>query len=313
MARTIWITGAAGFIGGAATRTFASQGWRVIGFDRQRPEATLPSTAFHVAPIEGWILEAAIKAHGKPDVVFHAAGTGTVGQAQADPEKARRDTVETTAALLATLGQHAAGTRVIYPSSAAVYGNAGGAAALAETLPLSPASVYGRDKQEAEGLCIAAGNTGNLSVAIIRFFSVYGPGLRKQLPWELGKKLLTQGDDVTLFGTGQETRDFLHIDDAVGLIGHLATHDFAASLIVNGGTGLATTIADFAGMLASALGRQVRITFSGESKPGDPMHMRADTSRLNGLAFQPRVLLGPGLQGYADWIKTEVARQSAEA
>ncbi|MBL8631532.1 MAG: NAD(P)-dependent oxidoreductase [Rhodospirillaceae bacterium] len=310
MNRIIWITGAAGFIGGAATRYFSENGWRVIGFDRQRPEATLPSTAFHVAPIEDWILEAALKAHGKPDVVFHAAGTGTVGQAQANPEKSRRDTVGTTTAILNTLGREAPGTRILYPSSAAVYGNAGGSAALAEDRALSPASVYGQDKQEVERLCTLAGQEGRLSIGVVRFFSVYGPGLRKQLPWDLGKKLLTQTAGATLFGTGQETRDFLNIADAIQLIAHLATHTFTGTRIVNGGTGLATTIADFAGMMATALGQSTPIAFSGETKAGDPTHMRADTTKLHALGFQPRVTLGPGLQEYADWIKAETLAEA---
>lgn len=306
MTRTIWITGAAGFIGGAATRFFAANGWRVIGFDRSRPDDALPSSFFHVAPIEGWILEAAIAAHGKPDVVFHAAGTGTVGQAQSDPEKSRRDTVDTARAVLDTLSRHAPGTRMIYPSSAAVYGNSGGTDALVETRDLSPASIYGRDKQEVEDLCVAAAKTGHVSVAVIRFFSVYGQGLRKQLPWELGQKLLSGQESVTLFGTGEETRDFLHIDDAIGLTAHLASAPIPASLIVNGGTGLATTIADFAAWLAAALDRKIEIKFSGETKPGDPKHMRADMARLNEIAFAPSVQLKSGLQAYAQWIKTEM-------
>lgn len=303
--KIIWITGASGFIGGAAARHFAGHGWRVVGFDRRRPDLNLPSAAFHVAPIEDWILEAAVNAHGKPQAVFHAAGTGTVGQAQADPARARRDTVDTTAALLNTLARLAPGTRLVYPSSAAVYGNTGNAAPMNEELPLNPVSVYGRDKQEAENLCQATADKG-VPTAVIRFFSVYGPGLRKQLPWELGKKILTGGDDIALFGTGNETRDFLHIDDAVGLIAHLVTADLPAHVTVNGGTGLTTTISGFAGKLANALGRKPKIRFSGETKPGDPLHMRADTKRLNDFGYRPRVSLDEGLGSYAAWIKANV-------
>lgn len=303
--KLIWITGAAGFIGGAAARHFSAQGWRIAGFDRRRPSATLPSAAFHVAPIEGWILEAAIKAHGLPDAVFHAAGTGTVGQAEADPARARRDTVETTAAILSTLARLSPATRMIYPSSAAVYGNTGSDAPMREDLPAAPVSVYGRDKEEAERLCRAAARLG-VSTAVIRFFSVYGPGLRKQLPWELGKKLLAGGPSVRLFGTGQETRDFVHIDDAVGLIAHLATVPLPAHVTVNGGTGLATTIAGFARMLADELQCRSEIVFSGEEKPGDPLHMRADIQRLGELKFTPRRGLAEGLADYAAWIRANL-------
>jgi UDP-glucose 4-epimerase len=309
--KTIWITGAAGFIGGAATRHFAADGWRVIGFDRKRPDNTKPAFAFHVAPIEGWILEAALAAHGKPDVVFHAAGTGTVGQAQANPDQARIDTVGTIAAILDTLARSAPGTRIIYPSSAAVYGNTGGSAALDENRALAPTSVYGQLKQDVEDLCLVAGARGDISVAMVRFFSVYGPGLRKQLPWDLSQKLLNQTPPVTLFGTGQETRDFFNIADAVGLVAHLATHAITTSLVVNGGTGTATTIADFAGMMAKALSKDTTIGFSGQTNPNDPTHMRADTARLSSIGFTPRVDLATGLAGYADWVKSDAAAPGA--
>ena len=301
MTHTIWITGAAGFIGANAVRHFTKAGWRVVGFDRQRPDANLPSTAFHVAPIEGWILDAALAAHGKPDVVFHAAGTGTVGRAQADPGACHADTVQTTEILIGTLSRAAPGARLIYPSSAAVYGNAK-LDVIPETAPVAPISVYGQNKILAEKLCENAAHTGQISTAVIRFFSVYGPGLKKQLPWELGQKMLTAPDPITLFGSGAETRDFLHIDDAIGLIHHLADHKPAPPLVVNGGTGIATRIGAFAEKLGVALGKPRAIAFSGEVKANDPVHMRADISRLNSIGFQAKVSLDTGLKSYADWI-----------
>jgi len=304
MARTIWITGAAGFIGGAAVRKFCAEGWRVIGFDRQRPDDTSATAAFHVAPIEAWILDAALAAHGQPDVVFHAAGTGTVGRAEADPAACFADTVQTTAAVIDVLSRLAAGARLIYPSSAAVYGNAG-VDVLSETTPLGPISVYGRNKVDAERLCMAAATSGRISAAVIRFFSVYGPGLKKQLPWELGQKLLHAPDPVTLFGSGEETRDFLHVDDAVGLIHHLAVMPAAPPEVVNGGTGIATRIGAFAQQLGLALGKSRAISFTGQSKAGDPVHMRANTARLTNIGFQGKVGLGDGLASYADWMLRE--------
>jgi UDP-glucose 4-epimerase len=81
--------------------------------------------------------------------------------------------------------------------------------------------------------------------------------------------------------------------------------------VVNGGTGLATTIADFAAMMAAALHQAKRIMFSGESKPGDPLHMRADTTHLNALGFVPRVSLRDGLEAYAAWIDAVSTGQKA--
>jgi UDP-glucose 4-epimerase len=304
MTGTIWITGAAGFIGGAAAIHFSSLGWRVVGFDRRRPTLDLPTAGFHVAPIEAWILEAAIAALGPPEAVFHGAGTGTVGQAQTEPDQARRDTVGTTQTLVTTLARLAPGCRIVYPSSAAVYGNAGDDP-IHEDAATSPISNYGKLKLETEAHCRAAAQEGRVHIGIVRFFSVYGPGLRKQLPWELGQKLIKGDGSVTLFGTGGETRDFLFIDDAVALIHALIESPAAGLSVVNGGTGRATTVSDFAEGLASALGVKARIGFSGEVKQGDPQHFRADTTKLRALGFAPRIELDSGLRRYADWIKRE--------
>jgi UDP-glucose 4-epimerase len=304
MARTIWITGAAGFIGGAAARHFAAHGWRVVGFDRRRPDIQLPTAGFHVAPIEAWILEAAVKALGPPDAVFHGAGTGTVGQAQSAPDQARRDTVGTTETLMTSLAKLAPGCRVVYPSSAAVYGNATDDP-IREDSALAPISVYGKLKQETEAVCRAAAADKAIGVGIARFFSVYGPGLRKQLPWELGQKLLKGGEAATLFGTGRETRDFLYIDDAIRLIHALIETIAAGVTVVNGGTGLATTIADFALAFSRALGVSGTIGFSGEVKVGDPTHFRASTRKLESLGFAAKTELRDGLARYAEWIKRD--------
>ncbi|MDX2142280.1 MAG: NAD-dependent epimerase/dehydratase family protein [Rhodospirillaceae bacterium] len=304
MAHTIWITGAAGFIGGAAARHFANDGWRVVGFDRRRPDLSFPTASFHVAPIEAWILEAAFKALGPPDAVFHGAGTGTVGQAQAEPDQARSDTVGTTEVLVTTLSRLAPGCRVVYPSSAAVYGSTNDDP-IREDTATAPISNYGKFKLETEAVCRTAAEAGRIHIGVVRFFSVYGPGLRKQLPWELGQKLLKGDGSATLFGTGFETRDFLFIDDAIALIRTLIESPAPGLTIVNGGTGTATTIADFAKLFSSALGVSGKIGFSGEVKPGDPRHFRACTKKSAALGFKPRVQLNDGLKRYADWIKAE--------
>ena len=296
-ARTAWVTGAAGFIGCNLSSALRAAGWTVVGLDRNADPEYVQVAGDITAPV----LDAALAAHGAPGLVFHGAGTGSVGESARDLDASRRDLVGATETLLEFLRTFAPSARFVFPSSAAVYGNS---AALREDARPDPISPYGQHKLAAEQACIAAAAHG-LSVAVVRLFSVYGPGLRKQLPWDLGRKLTTGEPRVTLFGTGAETRDFLNVDDVAGLVMLLADSRFTSPLIINGGTGIATRIDGFAAQFAEILGSTAKVVFNGEIRPGDPQHYRADTTRLAALGFRPQIDLPTGLARYAAWMKTQ--------
>ena len=143
-----------------------------------------------------------------------------------------------------------------------------------------------------------------MAAAIFRMFSVYGAGLRKQLPWELGGKLLRGSGPVELFGTGGETRDFFAVTDAARAIVTLASTPHPSPLIVNGGTGVATTVADFATGFAEALKVSREIRFTGQARTGDPQHFCADITRMKSLGLEASVSLRQGLPAYAGWLRS---------
>lgn len=300
MAPVVWITGGAGFIGGAVAERFQRAGWICVGIDRRT--GTL---AHHVtADVDAAALDQALALAGEPDAIFHAAGTASVGRASADPTIAVIDTVESARAVFTFIARKSRRTRFITPSSAAVYGNVGDVT-LAEDLPPRPISLYGRLKLEVETLCRRARIDG-IAATAIRFFSVYGPGLKKQLPWELGTKLARGADAVMLFGTGEETRDFLNIDDAAELIFKVAIADAPPSLL-NGGSGTSISVRAFAETMARAFGRRVEFAFNGVTRPEDPTHYRADISRARGLGWGAKVPLDQGLAAYAKWLGLAVS------
>ena len=296
----VWITGASGFIGGHVAHVFRNNGWSVLGVDRAPPaDNVFPHI---VASVDKAALNEALARTGRPCAVFHGAGNGSVGRSISDPAMCRRDTLDSTLRLLDFLLSTAPECRLVFPSSAAVYGVASHAT-LSEDLPPHPMSPYGEHKLAAEEACRTAGAAGQ-PVAVLRMFSVYGSGLRKQLPWELGRRLLAGENPVTLFGTGDEVRDFFCVEDAAQLIFHLATTPHPSPLVVNGGTGVPTTVAVFAQLFARALGVTPRISFNGEVRPGDPPVYCADITRLSGLGFQPNVALADGLTDYARWLRS---------
>lgn len=297
VSRVAWVTGAAGFIGPHVAARLERDGWRVVGIDR----APMSNPSGIVGEIAPSVLDQAARRVGPPALVFHAAGAGTVGASARDPAASHHDTVSSVQTMVGWLRAHAPGALFILPSSAAVYGNAG-ARPLAEETPLAPISVYGRHKRDAEDAALSAADQ-DLRVAILRLFSVYGPGLRKQLPWDLSRKLRANPARLELSGTGDETRDFFAVSDVADLVAFLARGVGPAPCVVNGGTGIATRIDAFAAAFAEASGAAPVIAFNGETRAEDPKHLYADTSRLTALGFMPRGRLCPGLRAYAEWLR----------
>jgi UDP-glucose 4-epimerase len=302
----VWVTGAGGFIGSAVAQRLAARGRPVIGIGRSGVDAALRDRLGlkAVAPgkIETGLLASTLAQHGPPSLVVHAAGSGSVGRSAADADACRADTIQTTAALIEVLAA-VPHCRLLFLSSAAVYG-LGASAPMAEDLPLRPVSVYGCHKVEAEALCHKAAAAGR-PVTILRLFSVYGPGLRKQLPWEAGCKLAAGSGPVTLFGTGAEVRDFIFIDDVLALIEMMATGGNRPQ-VVNGGCGKPLTVADVVGTLARSLGSHRPFGFSGEVRPEDPPYLCADIALAHRYGFSPGVSVARGMESYAGWLKRQL-------
>lgn len=293
----VFVTGAAGFLGGAVAAAFVRAGWRVAGFDLAAGWAG-GCAHWVTGGLQRDSLARAAEEIGAPELVFHAAGGSSVGASVADAEGDFARTVLSLRETLGFLQQAAPQARLVYPSSAAVYG-AASSAPLPESAPLKPISPYGRHKLQAEAEIAASG----LEAVILRFFSLYGPGLRKQLLWDLARRLATGPSELELSGTGEETRDFLYIDDAVRLVGLAASLEVAKSpLFLNGGRGEPITVRRAAEALARALGRHAAIGFSGETRAGDPAALVADVSMARSLGFLPESDFEAGAAAFARWF-----------
>lgn len=304
--RLLWVTGASGFVGRYVARRFADAGWSVAGLGRRAwgaeererwgVGAWIESDVDRVA-LDGLAAEA-----GLPHCVFHAAGGASVGRSIEAPHDDHEDSVSTTSCVLGYLRRHVPDAAFILPSSAAVYG-AAPPGPIVEDAPLRPVSPYGRHKRMAEDLCEAASRESGLNITVIRYFSVYGPELRKQLLWDLAQKALLTDGPVELFGTGEETRDMLHAADAASLALCAAKQVGPGLTVINGGSGVATPVREIAETLVGCLGLQAALRFNGEAREGDPKHFQADIGRARALGFDPEHTLADGLAEYADWVR----------
>jgi UDP-glucose 4-epimerase len=209
-------------------------------------------------------------------------------------------TVGTTLSVLEFIRLHLPSAKLVYPSSAAVYGNVS-QLPINEKAPLHPVSMYGVHKKIAEELCIAYGNHYAVSTAVVRFFSVFGVGLRKQLLWDACEKI--EKGNFRFFGSGNETRDWLHIDDAVSLLFRAGENASTDCPIVNGGCGAELPVRDLLKELFSAFFVSDPPQFSGESPIGDPSRYCADLSKSQKWGWIPKKSLREGIREYAEWYQ----------
>lgn len=301
MARTALVTGAYGFLGRHVARQLARDSWRVIGLGHGswmcEEWQAWGIAEWHCADIA---LETLITYASEPDVIVHCAGSGSVGFSMTHPYQDFQRTVATALAVLEYARLYAPRVRIAYPSSAGVYG-AVQKLPIAETYPLMPGSPYGVHKRIVEELCASYAKHFGICVALVRLFSVYGAGLRKQLLWDASRKVM--GGENGFFGTGDEIRDWLHVEDAACLLITAAGHASTECPNVNGGSGIGVTVREMLTELFACFGHADPPVFSGAARSGDPSGYAADISLAKRWGWQPKVGRHEGLREYAEWIK----------
>ena len=302
MQQTVLITGGFGFLGRTVAHKFKQLDYRVVGIGRGRwgAEEAL-ARGFDVWLDASVSLASLMTLNERFDLVVHCGGNGSVGYSLANPLQEFAKTVQGTVELLEFLRVSRSKALLVYPSSAGVYG-AKDDAPIKESDSLNPVSPYGYHRRMAEELLESYSKNYGIRVAVIRFFSIYGPGLTKQLLWDASSKLRAAGNTESIFwGTGEETRDWIYSKDAVELILAVSKSTQRFS-VLNGANGVRVTVRETLEVLRFALAVDTKIVFNGAAREGDPRFYHADVSKALALGWKPSTGLSEGISNYVRWL-----------
>jgi dTDP-glucose 4,6-dehydratase/UDP-glucose 4-epimerase len=234
------------------------------------------------------------------DVCINCAGAASVPDSLKHPERDYELNVHLVYRLLNAIRLYSPDCKFINISSAAVYGNP-------QTLPvredhlLNPVSPYGLHKVYAEQICKEFTTHFALKACSIRIFSAYGPGLKKQIFWDLFMK--SKNDRINLFGSGNETRDYIYVSDIVNAVDCIIMNASFDGECFNLGYGKQYALKEVSRCFFDFLHWNGELTFSGEKRLGDPDYWEADITKLKNIGFRPAVSITEGLKKYAEWVK----------
>ena len=295
----ILILGSEGFIGSHLTSHFSRLGFPVTGCDLFETSKGGDHVYHKISRLSPeW---ETVFATDLPDVCINAAGSGNVPFSMEHPfvdfEANTLDTIR----LLDTIRRIRPKCKYLHISSAAVYGNPD-SLPLSEDHPCNPVSPYGYHKWMSELIAREYYSIFKVPVAIIRPFSVYGNRLRKQLLWDICNKLKSS-DLVELFGTGHESRDFIHIQDLAALAFHIVMAGKFECDVFNAASGKEIFIKEIAGIFSEYHKGKKQIRFSGEVRKGDPLNWRAEISRSRAIGFHQSIEIREGIYQYIQWFE----------
>jgi dTDP-glucose 4,6-dehydratase/UDP-glucose 4-epimerase len=293
----ILILGSCGFIGRHLVNHLLVKKYDIVGCDIVTiGETTYPYYQISVLSTD---LED-IFSENQFDICINASGAANVSHSVLYPLSDFEANVFAVAKVLDIIRKQNSGCRYMHISSAAVYGNPA-TLPVKESTSLNPISPYGYHKLMSEIICKAYYNMFKIPVVIIRPFSIFGNGLRKQLLWDICRKLKYH-DVITLYGTGHETRDFLHISDFIVLVETVFNKSRFCSETFNAASGKQTLISEIARIFEKYYDGAKKITFNGESKKGDPFNWEADIEEIKKLGFSPEADLEISITEYIKWF-----------
>lgn len=297
----ILILGSEGFIGKAVVRHFLATGMQVTGCDLyEAPSADY--TYFKLSRLSPELDE--VLQSASFDFFINVAGSGNVSYSVTHPFIDFEANTLDVYRILDAIRRLQPGCKYIQLSSAAVYGNPA-TLPVNETAVCAPVSPYGFHKLMAEMICKEFHQLFGLQIAVVRPFSVYGPGLKKQLFWDLFQKYKAGQRTIEVWGTGKESRDFIYIDDLILLLQHIMQNGTFACNVYNAAAGKEVTIEKAVTAMFALLDATVQLQFNNQVREGDPLNWRAGITLAEELGFTNKTTFEQGIEKLVAWYKSQ--------
>lgn len=299
----ILVTGGAGFIGSHLVDALLASGRsvRVLDDFSTGKRDNLPLHDERLDVLEGNVADAdcVLAAMQGCAAVAHLAAVASVQASVDDPVATHRSNFIGTLNVCEAMRIHGV-KRVLFSSSAAVYGQNGEGAAIDEDTPKAPLTPYASDKLASEYYLDFYRRQHGLEPAVFRFFNIYGPRQDPSSPYSGVISIFTEraakGLPISVFGDGEQTRDFVYIDDLVGVLVQALNAASVEVGPVNVGLNQATTLLQLLHAIGEVLGGLPEIAHL-PARAGDIRHSRADNARLlrrYGLKRTTSMLTGLG-------------------
>jgi len=237
------------------------------------------------------------------DVCINCAGAASVPDSVIHPLRDYYLNTKLVFNLLDSIRKYNKGCKFLQLSSAAVYGNPG-ILPINESHVPDPISPYGWHKYQSELICKEFHQVYNLHTCAARIFSAYGPGLKKQIFWDWSSKI-RESKEIVLFGTGNESRDFIYIDDLVASLNCIVNNSLFEAEIINIANGEEITINKAISVFRNFGDVHFNYTFTNESRAGDPINWCADINKIKNWGYKQQTSFEEGVKKYIEWVKRE--------
>ncbi|MFC1639282.1 NAD-dependent epimerase/dehydratase family protein [Gemmatimonadota bacterium] len=318
MTERVFVTGAAGFIGGHACKALLDNGYDVIGidnfdpfYDRSIKEEVVRLLVKHprFTLVEGDIRDSSVvsQAIEGADVVFHLAAKAGVRPSIEEPALYASVNVEGTVSLLEACRLSNV-RRFVFGSSSSVYGDDTPVPFSEDAVATSPVSPYAATKRAGELMCMVFSDLYDMRIASLRFFTVYGHRQRPDLAIHRFTRLLAGGSSIQQFGDGSTERDYTHIDDILkGVLAAISwtEPDEPMHDVFNLGESRTVRLDELISLIAEALGVKPSIEML-PMQPGDVQRTSADISKAKRvLGYDPCVAIEDGIVDFTNWYRTK--------
>jgi len=313
---TTLVTGCAGFIGSHLAERLVKDGYQVIGIDcftdyypRKIKEANIewlrqqPNFTFYEANLLSFDFNSITQLHDDSVTIFHLAAQAGVRSSWGKDFKVYTENNVLATQRLLEAAKEMKLEKFIYASSSSIYGDAEIYPTPEDAIP-RPISPYGVTKLAGEHLCRLYWKNYGVPIVILRYFTVYGPRQRPDMAFHKFIKAILKGEEIVVYGDGNQTRDFTYVDDVVeanilamkaeGIIGE----------VFNVGGGSRISINEVINLLRSITGLKVKVRYI-EQQKGDVKHTGADISRTKSLLnYHPQFPVDKGIKCEYDWLSS---------